>query len=80
MLAKRLQQKNPQAIEETYQYVAPGFAFPTRISHQGLRNTLDMVAQRNPNAKPETNLEKFLDESTLDELEKEGFFRKLAGK
>jgi NitT/TauT family transport system substrate-binding protein len=80
MLAKRLQQKNPQAVEETYQYVAPGFAFPTRISHQGLRNTLDMVAQRNPNAKPETNLEKFLDESTLDELEKEGFFKKLGGK
>jgi ABC-type nitrate/sulfonate/bicarbonate transport system substrate-binding protein len=80
MLAKRLQQKNTQAVEETYQYVAPGFAFPTRISHQGLRNTLDMVAQRNPNAKPETSLEKFLDESTLDELEREGFFKKLGGK
>jgi ABC-type nitrate/sulfonate/bicarbonate transport system substrate-binding protein len=80
MLAKRLQQKNPQAVEETYQYVAPGFAFPTRISLQGLRNTLEMVAQRNPNAKQETNLEKFLDESTLDELEKEGFFKKLTGK
>jgi ABC-type nitrate/sulfonate/bicarbonate transport system substrate-binding protein len=80
MLAKRLQQKNPQAVEETYQYVAPGFAFPTRISHQGLRNTLEMVAQRTPGAKVETNLEKYLDESTLDELEKEGFFKKLSGK
>jgi len=28
----------------------------------------------------ETNLEKFLDESTLDELEREGFFKRLAGK
>jgi hypothetical protein len=77
---KRLQQKNPKAVEETYQYVAPSFSFPTRVSHQGLRNTLEMVAQRTPGAKVETNLEKYLDESTLDELEKEGFFKKLAGK
>jgi ABC-type nitrate/sulfonate/bicarbonate transport system substrate-binding protein len=80
VLMKRMQQKNPKAVEETYQYVAPGFSFPTRVAHQGLRNTLEMVAQRTPGAKPETNLEKFLDESTLDELEKEGFFKKLGGK
>jgi ABC-type nitrate/sulfonate/bicarbonate transport system substrate-binding protein len=80
VLMKRLQQKNPKAVEETYQYVAPSFSFPTRVSHQGLRNTLEMVAQRTPGAKVETNLEKYLDESTLDELEKEGFFKKLAGK
>lgn len=77
ILAKRLQQKNPKAVEETYQYVASGFSFPTRISHQGLRNTLEMAAQRTPGAKSETNLEKFLDEGTLDELEREGFFKKL---
>lgn len=80
VLMKRLQQKNPKAVEETYQYVAPSFSFPTRVSHQGLRNTLEMVAQRTPGAKVETNLEKYLDESTLDELEKEGFFKKLSGK
>jgi ABC-type nitrate/sulfonate/bicarbonate transport system substrate-binding protein len=80
VLMKRLQQKNPKAVEETYQYVAPSFSFPTRVAHQGLRNTLEMVAQRTPGAKPETNLEKFLDESTLDELEREGFFKKLGGK
>ena len=80
ILTQRLQQKNPKAIEETYQYVAPSFSFPTRVSHQGLRNTLEMIAQRTPRTKPETNLEKFLDESTLDELEREGFFKKLSGK
>jgi len=80
VLMKRLQQKNTKAVEETYQYVAPGFSCPTRVSHQGLRNTLDIIAQRTPVAKVETNLEKFLDESTLDELEKEGFFKKLVGK
>jgi len=77
VLAKRLQQKNPKAVEETYQYYAASFSFPTRVSQQGLRNTLEMVAQRT-GAKPDTDLRKYLDESTLDELDKEGFFKKLA--
>ena len=80
VLSKRLQQKNPTAIEETYRYFATSFSFPTRVSQQGLRNTLEMIAQRTPGTKPETNLGKFLDESTIDELEREGFFKKLAGK
>jgi sulfonate transport system substrate-binding protein len=74
VLMKRMQQKNPKAVEETYQYVAPSFSFPTRVSHQGLRNTLEMVAQK---GKIDMSLEKYLDEGTLDELEKEGFFKKL---
>jgi ABC-type nitrate/sulfonate/bicarbonate transport system substrate-binding protein len=78
VLSKWLQQKNPTAIDETYQYIATSFAFPTRISPQGIRNTLDMVAQRNP--KIDMNPAKYVDESTLDELEKEGFFNKLATK
>jgi NitT/TauT family transport system substrate-binding protein len=78
VLTKWLQQKNPKAIEETYQYVATSFAFPTRISAQGIRNTLDMVAERNP--KVDRNPAKYVDESMLDELEKEGFFKRIAGK
>jgi ABC-type nitrate/sulfonate/bicarbonate transport system substrate-binding protein len=80
VLSKRLQQKNPKAVEETYQYVATSFSFPTRVSHQGLRNTLDMVAQRNPGGKLDASLEKILDESTLDELERDGFFKRISGK
>jgi NitT/TauT family transport system substrate-binding protein len=75
--SQRLKQKNPQALQETYQYFATSFSFPTRVSQQGLRNTLEMIAQRT-GAKPETDLGKYLDESTLDELDKEGFFKKLA--
>ena len=80
VLSKRLQQKNPTAIEETYRYFAGSFSFPTRVAQQGLRNTLEMIAQRNPGSKPETNLAKYLDESTIDELERDGFFKKLGGK
>ncbi len=76
VLMQRMQQKNPKAVEETYQYVAPSFSFPTRVSHQGLRNTIEMVAQKAPAGKADTSLDKYLDEGTLDELEKEGFFKK----
>jgi ABC-type nitrate/sulfonate/bicarbonate transport system substrate-binding protein len=78
VLSKRLQQKNPKALEETYQYFAASFAFPTRVSHEGLRNTLEMIAQRHPAAK-DAPLQRFLEERTLDELEKEGFFKRLSG-
>jgi ABC-type nitrate/sulfonate/bicarbonate transport system substrate-binding protein len=78
VLSKWLQQKNPKAIEETYQYIATSFSFPTRIAPQGIRNTLEMVAQRNP--KIDMNPAKYIDESTLDELEKEGFFKRITGK
>jgi ABC-type nitrate/sulfonate/bicarbonate transport system substrate-binding protein len=74
----RLKQENPAALEETYRYFALQFSFPTRVSHNGLQNTLELIAKENPNL--ETSLNKYLDESILDELEKEGFFKKIAGK
>jgi NitT/TauT family transport system substrate-binding protein len=74
----RLKQDNPAALEETYRYFAPQFSFPTRVSHNGLQNTLELVAKENP--KLETSLNKYLDESILDELDKEGFFKRIAGK
>jgi ABC-type nitrate/sulfonate/bicarbonate transport system substrate-binding protein len=75
---RRLKQDNVKALEETYQYFAPKFAFPIRISHDGMRNTLDMLVSDNP--KVDTNLSRYIDESILDELEKEGFFKRIAGK
>jgi hypothetical protein len=43
-----------------------------------MQNTLELIANENP--KLDTKLEKYLDESIMDELEKEGFFKKLTGK
>jgi hypothetical protein len=74
----RLKQDNPKALAETYEYFAPQFSFPTRVSHSGLRNTLVLIAKENP--KVDTKFDKYLDESILDELEKNGFFKKIAGK
>lgn len=79
VLAKRLRLKTSKAIEETYQYFAKKFSFPTRVSQAGLRNTLELLSQR-PGAKIDMNVSRYLDENTLDELEREGFFKRLAGK
>lgn len=75
---KRLKQDNPKALEETYQYFASKFSFPIRVSQNGMENTLEVIANENP--KLDMNLNKYLDESILDELDKEGFFKKIAGK
>lgn len=80
VLSKRLRSKTPKGLEETYQYFARKFSFPTRVSTAGLRNTLELLSQRSPSAKIDMNVSKYLDESTLDELEREGFFKRLTGK
>ncbi|HEY7166833.1 MAG TPA: ABC transporter substrate-binding protein [Candidatus Binatia bacterium] len=80
ILAKWLRSKNSKTLEETYQYFARKFSFPTRVSPTGLRNTLELLSQRSPGIKVDMNLNKYLNESTLDQLDREGFFNRLAGK
>ncbi|MGB7949775.1 MAG: ABC transporter substrate-binding protein [Candidatus Binatia bacterium] len=75
---KRLKQDNPKVLEDTYQYFASRFSFPTRVSESGLRSTVEMIAKGN--SKLESKLDKYVDDSIMDELEKEGFFKKVAGK
>src|ERR687891_1761161 len=78
VLKHRLKQDNVKALEETYKYFAPKFSFPTRVSYNGMNNTMELIAKENP--KLDTKLDKYVDESILDELEKEGFFKKITGK
>jgi ABC-type nitrate/sulfonate/bicarbonate transport system substrate-binding protein len=80
VLSKRLRFKNPKGLEETYDYFAKSFSMPTRVSQEGLRNTLEIIAQRNAAVKVDTNIARYLDESIVDELEREGFFKRLGGK
>src|SRR4029450_8329869 len=51
---KRMKQKNPAVVEETYQYFAANFSFPPRVSHEGMRVAMEMIAQRTPGTKPHT--------------------------
>ena len=67
-------------VEETYQFFAKTFSSPPRMSHEGMRAAIEMLQQRSPETKFDTNVSKYVDERLMDELEKEGFFKKIGGK
>jgi NitT/TauT family transport system substrate-binding protein len=77
MLTQRMKQKNPAVVNETYQYFASTFSSPPRMSHEGMRAAIDMLTQRSPEIKFDTNVAKYVDESLLDELDREGFLKRL---
>ncbi len=80
MLTQRMKQKNQAVVEETYKYFASTFSFPPRVSHEGMRIAIDLLAQRSPEAKVDKNVARYIDESLLDEMANDGFFAKLTGK
>jgi ABC-type nitrate/sulfonate/bicarbonate transport system substrate-binding protein len=77
---QRLKLKNTALVEEAYQFYGPIFSFPPRVSHDGLRVVLESLAQRASGTKLETNVDKYVDDRLLDELEREGLFKKISGK
>ncbi|MBI4526558.1 MAG: ABC transporter substrate-binding protein [Deltaproteobacteria bacterium] len=76
--ASRLRQQEPKIVQETYSFFAPKFSFPPRLDPEGLRNALRFIAERTPGAAAEGNVERIYDPSIVNELEKEGFFSKVA--
>jgi len=78
VFAHRMRVEDPETVRSTYEYFAPRFSLPPRVNLSGVRDTLNFYAEQNAdfkNRKPE----EFVDHSLLDELEKEGFFKKLGG-
>jgi hypothetical protein len=80
LLSQRMKQKNLTVVEETYQYFASTFSSPPRMSHDGMRTAIDMLQQRAPEIKFDRNVSRYVDERLLDELEKEGFFKRMGAK
>ena len=74
---KMLKQQDRGILEITYDYYAPKFSMPPRVSREGLRTTADFITQRQGGLKPAVEVERMLDESLLEELEREGFFKRL---
>ena len=75
VFAHRMRVDDPETLRSTYEYFAPRFSLPPRVNMSGVRDTLNFYAEQNPdfkNRKPE----EFVDHSLLDDLEKEGFFKK----
>jgi hypothetical protein len=50
------------------------------MAHDGMRAAIDMLQQRSPETKFDTNVSRYVDERLMDELEKEGFFKRMGGK
>ena len=75
VLQKRLMQKERDVIEATYDYYAPKFEFPPRVNREGAAATAKFVVDRVAGGKANIDVTKLIDESILDELDKEGFFK-----
>jgi hypothetical protein len=63
-------------VEEIYQR----FVFSLEIFHDGMHVPMEMIAQRTPGAKLDTNVDRYVDERLLDELEREGVFKRISGR
>lgn len=77
ILMKRLRMDRKNA-EEGYESYHNVFSFPPRTGRRGLQDVLDIVQKELNRPRTEFTLNRFLDESVMDELEQEGFFKKFA--
>ncbi len=77
---KHLRQQDPKILEDTYDDIAGKFSFPPRVNREGIRNAWDFVSLEFPGSKADINTDQLIDESLIDELDKEGFFKSIRGK
>jgi NitT/TauT family transport system substrate-binding protein len=66
--------------EEAYDVHYNVFSFPPRVGRRGLQDVFEIIQREPGRAKDEFKLNRFVDESLLDEMENEGFFKRLETK
>ena len=76
ILARELKVDRKQA-EENYEEYQAAFSAPPRVGRKGLAAVLELMQHETGKSKAELDVNRFVDETVLDELEKEGFFKKL---
>jgi NitT/TauT family transport system substrate-binding protein len=64
--------------EENYDENRDAYSFPPRVGRKGMQGVLDIIQQQTGKPKSEFEMSRFVDESLIDELEREGFFKKIA--
>jgi NitT/TauT family transport system substrate-binding protein len=74
--AKRLR-INGKLAEEAYDGYYNVFSFPPRVGRRGVQDVIEIIQREPGRTKIDTDLSRFVDESILDELDREGFFKKL---
>ena len=73
ILRKYLKVNEPEAIDATYEFFAPRMLEMPRVETEGMKNILADLGT------PQKSPTEFIDMTLLDELEREGFFRKTRG-
>jgi NitT/TauT family transport system substrate-binding protein len=76
IVAKHLR-VSPAAAREFYDLYENAFSFPPRVGRKGMAAVMDLIQEETGRPKAEFELNRFLDESVIDELDKEGFFKRL---
>jgi NitT/TauT family transport system substrate-binding protein len=77
VLIKRLRVERKVA-EEGYDSYHNVFSYPPRTGRRGLQDVLEIVQKESGHPKADFSINRYLDESVMDELEQEGFFKRLA--
>jgi ABC-type nitrate/sulfonate/bicarbonate transport system substrate-binding protein len=76
-IVKRLR-LDVKSAEEAYDGYHKVFSFPPRIGRKGLQDVIEIIQREPGRSSADTaDLNRFLDESILDELDSEGFFKRL---
>jgi hypothetical protein len=70
----RVNRKYAEGIYEQYNQV---FSYPPRVGRDGLGEVLEILSRQTSKAQSDFRIDRFLDESLIDELSAEGFFKKL---
>jgi NitT/TauT family transport system substrate-binding protein len=73
--SKQLRADHTQA-QEIYNTYHKIFSYPPRVGQKGMREVLDFM-QQEKGKKADINMNRIIDESVIDELQREGFFQKL---
>lgn len=76
VLARRMRVEDQDILNATYDYFARRFSFPPRVNMGGIKDTLDFYGESTPQVK-NRNPQDFVDQTLLDELAREGFFKSL---
>lgn len=80
ILRRRLKLSDPNLAEENYKLYGGNYSYPPRVGKSGLVGVLEQIQAQSPSSKSDFELKRFLDETIIDELEREGFFKKLPSK
>ena len=68
---------NRKYAEEVYTEYNDVFSYPPRVGREGLGDVLEIMARQTGKPQAEFKIDRFVDESIMDELAAEGFFKKL---